>query len=178
VSPRAESAEAPPVVASAASEKLLHEGELILLAIKPSGWYVVLVSWPVLVVTAAIAAGAILASQVFNAVIPGQMICLLCLAAAAFRVAWACGQWVGKLYMLTSRRVVSIRGVGRVTIEDCPLTRIGSTHITHSTGERLLGIGTLAFRSREEGCPAGAWEHLSQPADVRELVEEAIRRAT
>lgn len=57
MTPSADSASAPARIKTIAPEALglLDDGELILLAVKPSGWFLLLSSWPVLVAAAAVA---------------------------------------------------------------------------------------------------------------------------
>jgi hypothetical protein len=147
---------------------------VILLAIKPSGWFVLLTSWPVLVVAATVAAAAMLAGGLLAFDLPDRTICLFCLGAALLRVLFACAQWVGNLYLLTSRRVLNLSGVARVSIEQCPLDRIGQTRLTASAGESLLALASLVFQDRHGEALVPAWVCLSQPLEVKQAVDQAI----
>jgi len=177
MTPSADSASPSARLESVAAERLLDDGELILLAIKPSGWFVLLVSWPVLVPAALLVAAAWVLNRFFPAEVPGQVICLLCLAGACGRLVIACAQWVGHLYLLTNRRVLRVRGMARVHIDECPLRRIHKTLLSAAVGERLLGLGTLMFEDAEGRTLETVWACLSQPGEVRDAVEAAIRRA-
>ena len=185
MSPSADSANPPADVAAdvaaeaeakAQAKKFVEGGEAILLAIKPSGWSVLLESWPVLAVAAAAAGGAYAVDRALFARIPLRTIVYVCLAVAALRLAYACAQWVGTLYILTTRRVLAVGSLVRVAIEDCPLRQITEVDLTATVAQRLLGIGNLLFRADGEPSVRIIWTHLSRPADVQDLVQAAIRR--
>ena len=177
MSPSAESANPPAQMECVASEKLLDEGELILLAIKPSGWFVLLVSWPVLVVAASLAGGTFLASVAMGVNLPEEMIYFFCMVMVVGRMVFACAQWVGRLYLLTSRRVMTIHGVVAVRIDHYPLKRIGETILSATAGERLFSLGSLMFQAVDTKQPATAWIHIFQPEEIRRKVDIAIRQA-
>jgi len=176
MSPSAEH-NAAPAVDLPLHEELLQDGEEVILAIKPSGWFVLLVSWPVVVVAALVAAGVYVAVELFRASLPQQTVLLVCLVVAFLRVAVACFQWLGHLYLLTNLRVLRLRGVFRSDVFDCPLKRIRQTVLSATFLERLLGLGSLFFTTAESDAPAAAWNCLSHPEEVRQTVEQAIRRA-
>ncbi len=176
MSPTAESAGAAAGIETAA-EALLGEGEVILLAIKPSRWFVVLVSWPVLVAAVGAVFAAVATERITSIDLPGQTIGSVCLVGVALRLFVACAQWVGRLYILTSRRVLTIRGVLRVSLSDLPLKLIEGTAPMSTTGERVLGVGSLAFEQERGVAPDTTWLHLSRAAEVRQAVDDAIRRS-
>lgn len=168
----------PPAGAEVSSaEQILQGGEEIILAVKPSPWFVVLVSWPVLLAAAALAAGAYAASEWFAAALPAGAIYLLCLAAAATRVMVASLQWMSRLYMLTNLRVMRIRGVLQADIRVHLLRKIARTHCSAGLFERVMGVGTLSFEVPGEETAETAWAHVSRPREVEEAVNQAIRRS-
>ena len=162
---------------SLAAEKFIQEGEIIILAVKPSGWFVLLVSWPVLAVAALVAAAAYVAGETFDAKVLRQMAYLACSGVGALRVILACCQWVAQLYVLTNRRIVTCRGLLNGVITDLPLNSLARTVLSATTFERALGLGSLFFQDRQERTAPVGWIHLARVADVQEIVDEAIRRA-
>ena len=158
-------------------DKLLDEGEVVLLAIKPSGWFVLLVSYPVLVAAALVAAGAYLAGGLFDSARSQQVVLMLAVAAGCLRVMFACFQWVGRLYVLTNKRVMRIRGVMRVDVFTCPLKQIGKVLPSATLLERLLRVGTLQFDISDSNRPQARWLHVARPAEVYETLLDALRRA-
>lgn len=176
MSPTAESANAAPAEAIV-PERVLQDGEVILLAVKPSGWFVVLSSWPVLAAAGLVALATFTAGRAIGAAGAAPAIYLFCLGAALLRLLAACFQWLVRVYVLTDKRIMRLRGVARVDVFQCPLRQVRRTELTASGGERLFGLGSLLFDVEDADPRGSAWENLSRPTEVREAVEEAIRRA-
>ena len=177
VEPSAEPAETPAQIGVVPTE-LLDDGEVILLATKPSGWFALLVSGPVLGGAALVAAGMLLAGPAVRiGARARQGVVLICLAAACLRVVLACCQWFGRLYILTDRRILRIRGIIRSDVFACPLRDIRRTTASAGLCERLLGLASLYFDLEDGEGSDSAWIHLSHPEEIRQTIEEAIRRA-
>ncbi len=170
--PSANAAHAEPLVPDA----VLDDDELVLLAVKPSAWFVALVSWPVIAAAGAVAAGAYVAGDALGSTAP-PMVHALCLAGALLRLIVASFQWLGRTYVLTDKRVMWIEGVLRVAVVQCPLRHITRTDLTATRGERVLGLATLVFEAEPLEAGQPGWANLSRAAEVRQAVEEAIRRA-
>ncbi len=173
MSPQAEptsAAVAEPVIPA----ELLEEGEIVILAIKPSPWFVLISSWPVLGVVGIIGLVALLAGEVPGAWVPRRVIFSLCLVVGVARVMVAGFQWAGRLYILTNRRLMRICGVVSVDVYQCPLRQIGEVVPCVSRLERPLGLGSLFFKNREGSICRADWVNLSRPGEVEQLVNEAI----
>ena len=136
MSPTADAASATSPIEAARAQELLREGETIILIVKPSVWMPLLSSWPVLVVATLVACVAIVAERVIAGEVHARVVFLACVAVACVRLMVACGHWMGCLFVLTSRRVLSVRGLTKVVIDECPLTRISAARLSASTGER------------------------------------------
>jgi len=102
---------------------------------------------------------------------------LICLVVVFVRVGVACFQWLGQLYVLTNLRVLRLRGVLHSEMFECPLKRIRQAVLSATFLERSLGLGSLFFTPAESDLPRAAWSCLSHPEEVRQTVEQAIRRA-
>jgi hypothetical protein len=89
----------------------------------------------------------------------------------------ACFQWLGRVYVLTDKRVLRIRGVLRADVFQCPLRRITRTAVTATFGERMLALGSLFFEAGEVDAAQAGWICIARPQEVRRTVEEAIHRA-
>jgi hypothetical protein len=178
MSPAAKPASALPAALSAAVP-ILHEGEVVILAKKPSGWFVLIVSLPVLAAAAAVAALAILARGA-GASFPLAATTLLfvSLAAACFRVLLASYQWASRLYILTNLRVLRVRGLWEIDIFECPLHRLTDVQLVAAKTERLVGVGTIVFSSDKALPPEALWLHISRPAQALELINNARRNMT
>ncbi len=178
MSPAAEPADLTAEAEAALPAELLADGEVILLAVKPSRWFVALVSWPVLLLAAVAVAVAHLANTAFGATMDVETIALACLAVAGARLAVAAFQWAGRLYVLTDRRVIRLRGLLRADLGDRHLRDIQAVHRAATQPERLLGVGSLLFEC-SDAAPLGEahWTHLADPESVARAIEEARAKA-
>ncbi len=129
---------------------LLDGGEIVLLAIKPSPWFVLfdaarwLLFGLVLLVVAALPSLHVLGMSSRSCT---QLACAIILA----RVGVAFLRWVSRFYVLTNRRVMRVRGVFKADILACPLVNIERTQATAAFHERLTGLGTILFETRDRG---------------------------
>jgi len=176
MTPAADSANPPVQMDVGAAEELLDGGEVILLAIRPSPWFVLMTCWPVLAAAGVVSGVTVLAIEALSMALPGRSIYFVCGAVASIRVAVACGEWVGRLYILSSRRVLSVQGVRRARIEGCPLQKIVEVSVIASPGEKPIGVGDLVFLDGAGKALGPIWACVARPAEVREAVEAAIRR--
>jgi hypothetical protein len=156
----------------------LEDGEVILLTVKPSRWFVLVMSWPVVLLAAAVAAGAYALAGLVNCEINTRLVGLVCMAAACTRVTFACLQWMGRQYILTNRRVIRLRGAFHEDLAQCRLKDLLSIHLSVSPSEHLLGIGSLLFE-RTDQRPAHDihWILLADPKETHQAVCEAWNRA-
>lgn len=158
--------------------QLLDGGELVILAIKPSLWFILFVSARWLIGTILIAALLLQlgTSLSLYGLGPAALI-KAALAIIAARLAIGLLQWVSRLYVLTNRRVMRIRGIFHVDIFECPLTRIQNTFLTLAIHERLVRLGSIHFATAGTGRVEATWQHIAHPLEVHERLRQAIRRA-
>lgn len=177
MSPPAERADLVLEAADLVPAERLEDGEVVILAVKPSRWLALLVSWPVVVVAAVVTGAAYAAARLWAVALNDEMVALLCSAAACTRVTVGCFQWLGRLYVLTNRRVMRFSGVFRQDCRHCPLKDVREVHPSATLAERLFAVGSLLFELRDDRRRGGHWMHLSDPREVLRIVEEARRRA-
>ncbi|MFW6145765.1 MAG: PH domain-containing protein [Planctomycetota bacterium] len=163
-----------PVVVPA---RLIQEGEEIVLALKPSGWFILLVSAPFTIAVIVLAVGAYLVDAIDLAQLPLRSLSLVCLAAIALRLIVACLQWISRIYVLTNRRILRVRGLLTVDVFECALHRIQHTSLVLPLSERIFSIGTLVFATAGTALPEAAWVMIARPSEVHEIVVEYVRRA-
>ncbi|NLF31955.1 MAG: PH domain-containing protein [Planctomycetes bacterium] len=163
-----------PVVVPA---RLIQEGEEIVLALKPSGLFILLISAPFTIAVIVLAVGAYLIDSIGLAQLPLQSLALVCLAAIALRLVVAFLQWVSRIYVLTNRRILRVRGVLNIDVFECALHRIQHTSLVLPLSERIFAIGTLVFATAGTALPEAAWVMIARPSEVHEIVVEYIRRA-
>jgi len=163
---------------AALPQQLLHEGEVVILAIKPSIWFVFLSAWPAITVAAAVMVAGYVVMPMLDLGLdyPRRTLALLCAAAVLVQLFLSSCQWTGRLYVLTNVRVLRIRGVFTVDVFQCPLTKIRQATLDAARLDRFCGVGTIHFdteTSVEEPC----WLHVAKPTDVNDKVQDALRRA-
>ena len=139
-------------------DKLLDEGETVILAIKPSLWFLAFGSAKTIGLSITIIvqfAGALMVLRLLMAVL----------------------EWFSRLYVLTDRRVMRIKGVFNVDVFECPLTQIQNTYLTLALHERLFKLGSIQFATAGTGISEAVWQNVNEPLTVHETVRQAIWRA-
>jgi len=154
---------------------VLQDGELILLLIKPSLWFMLLSGLKFIGVVLIAMIGAALLDQQ----LPGRNSVYqeLGLFVLSGRVMWGVLQWMGRLYILTDMRIVRLSGVFSVEIFDCPLRKVARTRLVRTMRERLTGVGTIEIIPSDEELPISYWNIVARPANVQEQIVAAINRA-
>jgi len=155
---------------------LLDGDEIVILAIKPSLWFVVFMSarWLLAMLLVIFLAGWV------GPVVPQlntKMVVQGAVALGAARIGFALLQWVSRLYVLTNRRVMRLRGILNIDLFECPLMKIQNTYLTLAWYERLTGLGTISFATAGTGGVEASWTHVNNPLELHERVRSAIHRA-
>lgn len=155
---------------------LLDGGEVVILAIKPSLWFIVFTSFRWLAAMLAVIVLSRWLGQVVPQIEPG-MVAKAAIAIAAARVGFAMLQWAARLYVLTNRRIMRLAGIVNVQVFDCPLPKIQNTYLTLAWYERLTGLGSISFATAGTGGIDVTWDHVNRPLELHERVRSAIHRA-
>lgn len=155
---------------------LIEDGEIVILAVKPSAWFALIVSLPVLASAAVVGVVAYVV-ELYHPAMQARLIWPGCAAVALVRMLIACWQWLGRTYVLTNRRVVCIRGLIRVQWAAAALAKVQEAVLTSSIAERIVGTGSIYCLADMAGSAAVAWNTVARPADVHEIVLEAVNRA-
>ena len=169
---------APPVTAvkTAAQLELLDGDEIIQLSIKPSLWYIALVSagWlfavGVLVVVLAIGMQPTWTRE-------GLIAIQVLIGVAALRVGVAMLQWASRLYVLTNRRVMRFKGVFNVDVLERRLVQISAVDLHVRWCDRALRLGSIHMPTAEDPRPPVIWDDVARPHEIHEILERAIRKA-
>ncbi len=156
--------------------ELLDGGETVILALKPSMWYLVLVSARWLLGAALVILLAPWLVSVYPA-ISHLALTQFAVIVTAVRLVWALVQWSSRLYVLTNRRVMCYRGVTQVCLFEAPLVRIRNTYIKVRPIERLCNVGSIGFSLEGEKKVDGWWEQVGEPHDVHKRIRRAIEKA-
>ncbi len=158
-------------------ECLLDRDEIVLLAVKPSLWFIPLQSGPWLALCGLVVALTWwLGHHGFGADVP-RLGMQVAVALGLIRVSIAMFQWASRLYVLTNRRLMRIKGVLHVSVFECPLTKIQNTALTFTLSQRILRIGTIQIQTAGTGGGQTTWQHLAQPTLVHTRLRNAISRS-
>lgn len=165
-----------PRVAALLPAQLLQPGEIIILLLKPSPLYVLLSSLASLSGIAIVILAALwFASLGFLPVTQTNLV-ILGLVLAGLRLLWGLLEWFSRVYVLTDRRIVRIRGVLRVHVFEAMLKNIQHTGAVFSVRERLFGLGTITFATSGTAWIEAAWEMIARPLEVHQTVVHALNR--
>ncbi|MGD0387729.1 MAG: PH domain-containing protein [Tepidisphaeraceae bacterium] len=152
---------------------VLRDGELVLMILKPSLWFIVFNSL-------AFATGVAVAAAAL-ALVDRRTHDHFYLESALFviigRLMWAVLQWMGRIYILTDQRVLRITGVFTVDLFDCPLRKVVRTRTVSSSRERLVAVGSIEIIPSDEAMPSAVWQTIARPKEIHERLQAAIARA-
>jgi hypothetical protein len=171
----------PPAVVAATplaallSGQILRDGEVVILLLRPSRWFILLTSLRFLAICAIFMILAVLFDEKIGRTSRHY------LNAGAFliagRLTWATLQWMGRLYILTDLRILRISGVFHIDIFHCALRKVARTFLDSAFKEKLCRVGTITIIPQDEEEPIGYWQMVAQPRRIYHQVLSAIRRA-
>ncbi|HEY7089436.1 MAG TPA: hypothetical protein VH518_15165 [Tepidisphaeraceae bacterium] len=162
-------------LAALLTRHILQDGEVILLILKPSIFFVVL---SMLRFTAVVLI-VMLASKLFDEQIPGtpRTTVEIGIFLLGGRLMWSVLQWMSQLYILTDLRIVRLSGVLQLNIFDCPLRKVARTRILYTVRERIFRLGSIEIIPSDEQLPIGVWQTVSRPVLINEQIVAAVNRA-
>jgi len=176
VSPQAPSAGlALEVVAHPGVQECLDDGEIILLAVKPSALLILLVSVRVACMGIVVALGLLAATSdpsvpwdATHAIGAGGVIVVA-------RLVWAASDWWSRVYVLTDRRVI-VRSGAVPQVQAIPLREVDRVDVGMTKSERLLGLGHVALRHSPRAPARLAWTCVHDAPKCRKAILEARQR--
>jgi hypothetical protein len=160
-------------LAALLTRHILRDGELVLMILKPSLWFIALAAMRF---TAVVLIG-IIAAKLWMQKGAALRVAEVGAILIAARVMWAVLQWMGRLYVLTDLRVLRLSGVFNVDIFDCPLRKVAEARLSPIFRERMLRLGTIEIVPADEACPPGEWRTIKRPVEVLETIQATVRRA-
>jgi hypothetical protein len=174
----AAAAPAPATTALAAvlSRHIIRDGEIVILLLKPSIWFIALSSLRF----AAIVLLVMGATRIFDDYLP-PINKLAMIEAGVFlilgRLTWATLQWTSRLYVLTDMRIVAISGAFNAQVFECPLRKVARTRVIYSSRERITRLGSIEIIPVAEDAPAFLWQTIARPRLVHEQIVATINKA-
>ncbi len=162
-----------PSLATLLAGHILRDGEVVLLILKPSRWFILfnLARFSAFIGIVLIAAVVWGEPRFVYSYVETALLLL------AGRLMWAVLQWVGRLYVLTDCRILRLSGVFTIDVFDCPLRKIATTRVTQTLRERIWRLGSIEILPQNENMPAALWQTVRRPAKVHDQIQAAIRRA-
>lgn len=160
----------------AARLELLDGDEIVELSIRPSLWFIVIVSMRWVVVAGLLTAAFTVATRDGSrqvaacAVALGLLVVVVQLVVASL-------QWASRVYVLTNRRVMRLSGVLSVNIADCQLTRVTGANLRLGAAQRLLGLGTICITPAGDQPQPITWEHVARAGTIYAKLIRAIKKA-
>ena len=146
-------------------EKLLNDGEVVALDLRPHWWFMF---GPTAALVGALLIGVlVLQTDVDGIEIGGAVLLIFCLGWFGARYA----KWVSTNFVITSDRVIHRYGVIAKHGVEIPLERINTVFFNQSIFERMLGAGDLGIESAGER-GSETFENVRKPA----LVQNEIYR--
>jgi hypothetical protein len=152
---------------------ILRDGELIIMILKPSLWFIAFNSLTFALGIAIAAVAVALADRHTH----DDLYFEAALFVIAGRLMWAVLQWMGRIYILTDQRVLRIRGVFSVDIFDCPLRKVVRARMVSISREKVVGVGSIEIIPSDESLPTAIWQTVAKPKEVLERLRAAITRA-
>jgi hypothetical protein len=174
-SPAAASSALAAPLAALLDPAFLNRGEIILLALKPSLWFIPLTSGPVLAMIT-ITLSVLLH---FTSATSGRRLEIdLAMIVAVLRITWSILTWMGRLYLLTDLRLLRLGGVFTTDVVSCPLRKVAGVRLLPTNAERLAGVGSIYILPRDQDHPPMFWQTVAQPVLVQKEILAAISRAS
>jgi len=158
------------------SPEYLDGGEIVVLAVKPSPWFVLFDAARWLIVAGILLVVSVVPGLRLGGLSP-ETVAQLAGVLAVGRLGVAVLRWASRHFVLTNRRVMRLRGVLRPDILACPLVHIRNTRVHRRIHERACKLGTIQFFF--EQAPDGDldWREIARADKVHEQVRRAIERA-
>jgi len=154
---------------------VLRDGELVILLMRPSRWFILLSSLRFLAIVAILMTLAAVSQERLHYSLKGIVEAGIFVMAG--RLMWAVLQWMGRLYILTDLRILSISGVFNSEVFDCPLRKVARALREATLKEQIVRIGSILIIPQDEQMPPGSWRMIPRPREIYEKVLATIARA-
>lgn len=175
-----EAAEAEPMLARASAmlpAQLLQPGEIIILLIKPSPLYILLVPIRfIAIVLLCMLLASQLLSRGFNLGLDRHDIVIAAMGVIGIRLFWSMLDWLSQVYVLTDQRIIRVMGVLNVQVFECPLQKIQQTDLILPLMQRLFWLGSIGFATAGTAVHEAYWLMVAKPLDVHAKIVETLRR--
>lgn len=157
--------------------ELLQPGEIIILLIKPSPLFILLVPmrFIAVVLLCAMLIGQLL-SRGINLGIDQHDLIIATLAVLGVRLFWQMLDWLSQVYVLTDQRIIRVMGVLNVHVFECPLQKIQQTDLILPLIQRLFWLGSIGFATAGTAAHEAYWLMVARPLEVHNKIVQTLRR--
>jgi len=157
--------------------QLLQPGELIILLVKPSPWYILIVPLRfIAVVVLCVALFVMLDRRGYDLYLDRNDAIVAALGLVGLRLFWQMLEWLSRVYVLTDQRIIRIKGVLSVQVFQCPLQKIQQTDLILPLIERIFWLGTIGFATAGTAGHEAYWLMVAKPLEVHAKIVETMRR--
>jgi hypothetical protein len=155
---------------------ILEPGEVVIIATRPSLWFVILKRLGSLLAVLAFSVLAIYVDVMDVFDVSAPVILTANALAAGLTMGWFAIDRSCRAYVLTDRRVLRVSGVFRQVIIEAPLRHVQTVTLYRSIRERGTGVGTIVFSTAGVGGAAGefSWFMVDRPHDRIGVIRETI----
>ncbi|MCC6423480.1 MAG: PH domain-containing protein [Phycisphaerales bacterium] len=162
-------------LATLLTQHILRDGELVILILKPSLWFILFSALRFIAVVAILVIAAIL----FDPHLPGnnRQTIEIGMFVIAGRLMWSVLVWMGRLYVLTDLRILRLSGVFYPEIFDCPLRKVARARLIVTLPDRIFGVGSIEIIPFDDTFPIGLWQMIAHPRQIHRQVVSTIHRA-
>jgi membrane protein YdbS with pleckstrin-like domain len=162
------------IAASSLPLRVLDEGEVVILNLRPHPLYILLQPLGTLAALVVLTAVAYWIISLSPSSVGGMPVLALGGLLILSRLGWSYLEWFNRIYVLTDRRVIRRKGVLRVSVFQAPLRRIQHLTLYLSIRERAFQLGTIGFSTAGTGIPEAYWIMVAKPVEVHRTVQETI----
>ncbi len=165
------------IAAAVLPSSVLHEDETVLILAKPSLWFIVLTSarFCIIVILSACLLVRLFSLDVSTRISPNQ-VAFIAMFAVLARLVWAAMIWTSHVYVLTDRRIITIKGVVNVMIFQASLKKIQRTVLYKPLYLRLLGLGTIGFATAATETFDSTWLMIPRPLQTHDQIVAAMNK--
>ena len=163
-------------MAAMLSQSILQDGEIIILTLKPSLFFILFTCLRFCAIVLIL----MIATELWmprSGYYPSRSLMEIGTLALLCRLGYAAFQWMGNLYILTDQRLLTITGVLTADVFNCPLRKVARTRLVYTLRERLLAIGSIEIIPMDESVPIHTGHRLHTPREVHPQIRSAMTRA-
>jgi len=165
-----------PSISVALPADLVDDDEVVILLLRPSPLFIPLSSLGSLLIIAVVALALMYLGRFLNINLIDTLAFGLGVAGGLACLAWQGLEWWSRVYVLTDRRIIRLKGVLRPIVFEANLRDIKHTSVFRHLREQLLGLGSIGFASAGSDVFDAFWVMIRQPFAVHRTIIEAIER--